>query len=145
MKFICADIGNPRPRAGKVHVVGPKIAANYVRGIADLGQEAFFCLWLDAQNRPLKLQLVSLGGLSATVVDPKVIARAGVLLGAASVIFIHNHPSGSTTPSKEDIDLTPRLAAGLKLLDITVLDHIIIGDKEHYSMKEAGLCNWATE
>lgn len=89
-------------------------------------QEFFLSLALNARNEVLNLQEVGLGGLSTTMVDPRVLFSGAILSGADAVIMIHNHPSGNAEPSQVDIQMTKQLVAGGRLLGIRVLDHIVI-------------------
>ena len=85
-------------------------------------------LVLDIKNNVRGAFEVSRGGLNASIVHPREIFKRALLLNAASIILAHNHPSGDTTPSREDINITKRLVEGGKILGIEVLDHIIVGD-----------------
>ena len=97
--------------------------------IADDAREHFWTLMLDSQNGLVAAHEVSTGTLSASLVHPReVFGPALRVLGVASVVLIHNHPSGDTTPSREDLQLTRQLVDAGKLLDIKVHDHVIIGN-----------------
>ncbi len=93
------------------------------------------------KNKPVHNVEISKGSLNATIVDPKEIIKEATLRSAASVILVHNHPSGETEPSSEDIEITNRITQACELVGIKVLDHIIIGkDREdYYSFAKAGL------
>jgi DNA repair protein RadC len=93
---------------------------------------------LDAKNRVFKDYRVSEGTLTHSLVHPREAFRDAIKESAASVIFIHNHPSGDPTPSREDIAITERLADAGGIVGINVLDHIIIGDDTYTSMMEKG-------
>ena len=93
----------------------------------DADQEHFILLALDTQLAITGYKIVSSGGLANTVVDPRSSFRSALLLGAASILVAHNHPSGVATPSPEDRALTQQLVAGGKLLDLQVRDHLILG------------------
>lgn len=95
--------------------------------LGDLQVEEFWVLFLARNNKVLARRKISEGGVSGTVVDPKVIFKAALEELASGIILCHNHPSGSVSPSHHDLELTKRLCAAGKLLDITVQDHIIIG------------------
>jgi len=105
----------------------------------DLKKEVFTCVLLDTKNRIIRDDLVSSGSLSASIVHPRETFKAAIRESAAAVIFIHNHPSGDTRPSQEDILLTKRLAQAGEVLGIRVLDHIIVGDGSHFSFRDNGL------
>jgi DNA repair protein RadC len=105
---------------------------------ADLPHEEFWILLLNKANRVLNKVLISKGGQSATVVDAKIIFKAALENNAASIILAHNHPSGNLRPSQEDINLTKKIVSAAKLLDFSVLDHIIMTDKAYYSFADEG-------
>lgn len=106
--------------------------------LTSLQHEAFWCIWLDAQHRVIAAHEASRGTLSQTSVYPREIAKQGLAVNAAAVIFAHNHPSGVAQPSQADELLTRTLRDALGLFDIKVLDHFIIGDTS-MSFAERGL------
>lgn len=100
-------------------------------------RENFYALHLNSKNRILCLDQVSLGSLNASIVHPREVFSSALLSGAAAVIFVHNHPSGDPTPSKEDRTIQQRLCEVGELLGIRVLDHLVIGRGGRYvSLKE---------
>ena len=101
-------------------------------------KEKFVTLCLDTKNQVLKEDIISVGSLNASIVHPREVFKAALMESSASVIMIHNHPSGDPSPSKEDIMVTEKLIEGGKLLGIDVLDHIIIGDGRYVSLKDEG-------
>jgi len=101
-------------------------------------QEHFVCLFLNTKNQVLARETLFVGTLNASLVHPREVFRAAIKRGCASIICIHNHPSGDPTPSPEDISLTRRLHEAGSLIGIDVLDHIIIGDGRFVSLKEQG-------
>ncbi len=103
-----------------------------------LQQEHFVVLFLNTKNRVVGQETLSVGSLNAAIVHPREVFRAAVKRSAASIICVHNHPSGDPTPSFEDIQLTNRLTEAGHIIGIEVLDHIIIGDRRFVSMKERG-------
>lgn len=107
----------------------------------DSGQEHFIILTLNKANAVTGYKVCHSGGQNEALVDPAIVFRNALLLGASSVILAHNHPSGRTNPSREDIQLTQKLADGGRLLGIKILDHIIIGDgcEGYQSFSEKGL------
>lgn len=107
--------------------------------LADLDHEEFWVLILNAANVVKSKVLISRGGLTGTVADPKIIFRAAIDNKAAYVILAHNHPSGNTAPSKEDIAITKKLIAAGKSLDLLVLDHLIITSDSFSSMADLGI------
>lgn len=102
-------------------------------------REHFVCLLLSTKNHVLAAPVISVGTLNASLVHPREVFREAIAYAAAAVILVHNHPSGDPTPSQEDISLTKKLVAGGQLLDMTVLDHVIIGDGRYVSLKEKGI------
>ena len=101
-------------------------------------KEHFFALHLDGKNRILCIDLVSVGSLNQSIVHPRETFKNSLLSSAASIILIHNHPTGDPSPSSEDIAITRRLKEVGELVGIKVLDHIIIGDS-YISFVERGL------
>jgi len=102
-------------------------------------KEMFITLHLDGKNRIICMDLVSIGGLNQSIVDMRSVFQTACLSAAAAIICIHNHPSGDTTPSSEDISITRRLKEAGEIMGIKVLDHIIIGSGEYLSFVERGL------
>ncbi|AKB28540.1 DNA repair protein RadC [Methanosarcina siciliae T4/M] len=101
-------------------------------------KEKFITLYLDTKNQILKEEVVSIGSLNASIVHPREVFKSALLESSASVIMVHNHPSGDPSPSREDIMVTEKLVEGGKLLGIDILDHIIIGDGRYVSLKDEG-------
>jgi len=101
-------------------------------------KEMFIELCLDTKNHILKEEVISLGSLNANVVHPREVFKLALTESAAHIIVAHNHPSGDPAPSREDIEITKKLVETGNIMGITVLDHVIIGDGRHFSMKEAG-------
>ncbi|WP_071460271.1 RadC family protein [Bacillus massilinigeriensis] len=103
-----------------------------------LSQEHFVCLYLNTKNQVIHKQTIFIGSLNASIVHPREVFKEAVRRSAASVICAHNHPSGDPTPSREDIEVTKRLAECGKIVGIDVLDHLIIGENKYVSLKEKG-------
>ncbi|WP_373426121.1 RadC family protein [Paenibacillus radicibacter] len=103
-----------------------------------LTKEHFVCLFLNTKNHVIGQETLSIGSLNAAIVHPREIFRAAITRSAASIVCVHNHPSGDPTPSEEDIDITKRLLEAGGIIGIDVLDHIIIGDSRFVSLKEQG-------
>jgi DNA repair protein RadC len=98
--------------------------------------EQFGVVLLDTKHRVLRTIVLSIGTLDASIVHPREVFGAAAAAGAAAVVLFHNHPSGDPKPSKDDIELTRRLAAVGVLMGIDVVDHIILADARYYSFKE---------
>ena len=102
-------------------------------------KEMFICLHLDGKNKIVCIDLVSVGSLNQSIVNPREVFKTACLSNAAAIICIHNHPTGDPSPSSEDISITRRLKEAGEILSIKILDHIIIGDGEYVSFVERGL------
>ncbi|MUL37514.1 RadC family protein [Gloeocapsopsis dulcis] len=99
-------------------------------------QERFAVLLLDVKNRLIGTQVITIGTATETLASPREIFREVIRQGATRVIVAHNHPSGNVEPSPQDIELTRQLLAGAQFLDVPVLDHLILGDGNHQSLRE---------
>jgi len=104
-----------------------------------LQQEHFRVLYLDRKGGLIFIEDVSKGGLHSAIVHPREVFKTAIKRSAASVILVHNHPSGDPNPSTEDIQITRRLIEAGNLIGIEVLDHIIIGEHKYCSLKSLGL------
>jgi DNA repair protein RadC len=107
--------------------------------LADLIHEEFWILLLNRANHIILKKNVSSGGISGTVVDPRLIFKAAIEHNASGIILCHNHPSGNTKPSEADIQLTRKLRDAGKNLDIDILDHLIIAGQQYYSFADEGI------
>lgn len=136
------ELGRRIVRSGHgetVTVRKPQDAANYVmEELRYLKKEHFVCLFLNTKNHIIARETLSVGTLNASLVHPREVFRAAVKAGSASIICVHNHPSGDPMPSPEDISLTKRLVEAGELMGIEVLDHLVIGDGRFISLKEHG-------
>lgn len=101
-------------------------------------QEHFVCLYLNTKNQVIGKETVFIGSLNSSIVHPREVYKEAIRRSSASVICLHNHPSGDPTPSREDIEVTRRLLDAGKIIGIDLLDHLIIGDGRFYSLKEKG-------
>jgi DNA repair protein RadC len=104
----------------------------------DWDHEQFWMLMLDTKNRLLATEMISQGGMNATIADPRLIFRKALEKKATAIILAHNHPSGNLQPSREDKRLTHRLLHAGLLLDILVHDHLILGHQEYFSFADEG-------
>lgn len=100
--------------------------------------ENFTCLYLNTKNQVIHRQTIFIGSLNTSIVHPREVFKEAFRRAAASIICLHNHPSGDPTPSREDIEVTKRLVECGQIIGIEVLDHIIIGDHKFVSLKEKG-------
>ena len=106
--------------------------------LVDLDREAFIVISLDTKNQPVSINICHVGSLNASIVHPREVMKSAILSNAASIMVGHNHPSGHSSPSREDIDVTKRLVEAGKIVGIDLLDHIIVGDDNYVSLKEKG-------
>ncbi len=125
----------------------PKISCSddayqVLQGLWDEGKlclvEQFRILLLDRANRVMGSTLISTGGTSGTVADPKMIFAAALKCRASGIILAHNHPSGNLQPSSADFQLTQRLKSAGQYLDLPILDHLILSPEGYYSMADNG-------
>ncbi|WP_285765865.1 DNA repair protein RadC [Peribacillus sp. SI8-4] len=117
----------------------PEDGANYcMEDMRFLSQEHFVCLYLNTKNQVLQKTTIFIGSLNASIVHPREVFKEAFKRSAASIICLHNHPSGDPTPSREDIEVTKRLVECGRIIGIEVLDHIIIGEHKYVSLKEKG-------
>jgi DNA repair protein RadC len=116
-----------------------EVAAEVRSQLKGKKKEHFVVLCLDTRNRLINHKLVSVGSLDTSIVHPREVFNEAITSRAASVIFAHNHPSGDPEPSKEDVELTRRLAKAGEIMGIDVLDHIIICDNSYASLKARNL------
>lgn len=106
--------------------------------LKELKHEECWAIYLTNSNRIIEHCRISQGGVQATVVDQKLIVKRALELLSTRIIIVHNHPSGSATPSQADIDITAKIKSATALFDIQLLDHIIISEAESYSFKSNG-------
>lgn len=117
----------------------PEDCANYCMDeMRFLSQEHFVCLYLNTKNQVLHKQTIFIGSLNASIVHPREVYKEAFRRSAASIICLHNHPSGDPQPSREDIEVTKRLVECGKIIGIELLDPVIIGDQKFISLKEKG-------
>lgn len=107
--------------------------------LSDLPHEEFWMLLLNRANKVIKTESISKGGISGTVVDVRLVSKSAIEHNTSSVILAHNHPSGNLKPSQQDIDITKKIKEALKLFDINLFDHLIIGEKEYFSFADEGI------
>ncbi|MFH1005005.1 MAG: DNA repair protein RadC [Bacteroidota bacterium] len=105
----------------------------------DIPHEEFWMLLLNRANQVIKKEFISRGGVSSAVVDAKIIFKTAIQHLACGIILCHNHPSGNLKPSDRDIQLTKNLKEAGKILDVSVLDHIIISDNGYFSFADEGM------
>ena len=102
--------------------------------LQDSDREQFIIACLNSKNEPTNISVIAVGTLNKAIVYPREVFKTAILLNAASIMAFHNHPSGDTTPSQQDLQLTNRLYEAGELLGIKLLDHLIIGDGSFTSL-----------
>ena len=107
--------------------------------LCDIPQEEFWLLLLNQAAKVIDKVRISQGGIDQTTVDIRTIMREAILMRATQIAVIHNHPSGSLKPSKEDIDITTKIKKACELLNIRLIDHVIVTDANFYSFHDHGL------
>jgi DNA repair protein RadC len=124
----------------KTKIAGSKDAYEFLKSdLLDIPHEEFWIILLNRANHVVKKYQISQGGVTGTVADPKIIFKAALEELASGIILAHNHPSGNLTASQADLDLTKKLSAGGRLLEIQVLDHLIIAGQKYFSFADEGL------
>ena len=124
---------------GDVKITFPSDVLPFVMEIRDKNQEYFVCISLNGANEVIGNRVVTVGLLNTNQVHPREIFSDAIAERAASIILVHNHPSGNTEPSHADIAVTNRLIEAGEILGIKIHDHIIVSKDSHTSMKESGL------
>ena len=124
---------------GRDVISSPASAWPYLWEIRDKPNEHFCCLYLNARHVLIKRKVVSVGSVSASIVHPREVFEEAITGLASAIILGHNHPSGDTTPSRDDIDMTRRLVEAGQLLGIEICDHLVVTATGFLSMKEHGL------
>lgn len=120
-------------------ISSPKIALDQLGDIRNQKKEYFVALYLNARNELIHKEVISIGTLTRSLVHPREVFAPALTRLAASVLVAHNHPSGDTTPSQDDLLVTKRLQDAGELLGIALLDHIIIARDSFHSIRESGV------
>jgi DNA repair protein RadC len=126
-------------RPGDRYTSSEEVFRHFHEKLRDHKREIFLALLLDGKNRVIREVQVSEGSLTASIVHPREVFAPVVRESAAAVLFVHNHPSGDPTPSREDLEITTRLREAGELMGVRVLDHIIIGSGTYVSFADRGL------
>jgi DNA repair protein RadC len=137
------EIGRRRQALGSLDkpiVKDSKEIANYLQAILrDHHHEVFAVVFLNRANKINHFEIISQGGITGTVADPRIILKKALEEDAVSIILCHNHPSGNLRPSKADQELTFKITEAARFFDIRVLDHIIVSEDGYYSFTDEGL------
>jgi len=115
------------------------IAKLFIPEMSSLKQEHFKGIYLNSRKRIIRTETLFVGSLNESVVHPREVFQIALEENAAALILVHNHPSGDPTPSSFDIEMTKELVKAGEILGISVLDHVVIGDKKYFSLREKGL------
>ncbi len=132
--LVCQESGSPSTVPIQTSIAAAAFLRPYIEG---LDREQFMVCGLDAKHHVIGINVVSLGSLALSIVHPREVFKALILMNAAAWLCAHNHPSGDVSPSREDVVLTKRLRDAGELLGITLLDHVILGDG-FYSFADQG-------
>jgi DNA repair protein RadC len=136
---IARRFGDEELRPGMRFTSSEEVFRHFHERLRDRKKEVFMALLLDGKNRVIREVLISEGSLTASIVHPREVFVPVVRESAAAVLFVHNHPSGDPTPSREDLEITVRLREAGELMGVRVLDHIIIGSGQYVSFVDRGL------
>jgi DNA repair protein RadC len=128
------QISNPKYRCSE------EVAkSEFAQSLLKSDREKFICLHLNVKNQIVSFEVVSTGSLVSSIVHPREVYKGAILSNSASVIFMHNHPSGDPEPSIDDMEITNRLKKAGDILGIDVLDHIIVSSGGFYSFRQHNL------
>ena len=123
---------------GDVKIERSQTAYKEMRDIKNWEKEVFVAFYLDNQSQIISREIVSIGILNALLIHPREVFKTAIIRNAASVIVAHNHPSGNTLPSDEDIKVTKRLQEAGDIIGIKLLDHLIVSKEGYYSFNDEG-------
>jgi DNA repair protein RadC len=125
----------------KKKVGSSKDVFNMMDHLSDLDVEHFYSIYLDRANKVQVVHKISEGGVTGTIVDPRLIFKRAMEVKCSGIVLCHNHPSGNPQPSDADVSLTKKIKEGARLLDVQVLDHIIIAGNGYFSFADEGRMN----
>lgn len=126
-------------REAPFKVSDPRAVARFARSaMSDNSREHVMALYLDGAHQVASYATISIGNANSAAVHPREIFQRAIVVGAVALVMVHNHPSGQPQPSPEDNRVTERLSEAGKLLGIRLLDHVIVTQESHYSMREEG-------
>ena len=127
-----------RPEA-EFRVSSPREAYDLVRDLKRARKEHLVALYLDAQNHLIQRETISIGALNTTRTHPREILQPAILHSALAFVLVHNHPSGSLEPSRDDLDFTRSIARAAELIGVALTDHLIVSPRGYLSLKERGV------
>jgi DNA repair protein RadC len=142
-KLLIQKVLESRITEKQITLSSPDTVAHYLQQMIGYSDRENFCvIYLDIRNNLISSEVLFSGDINKSVVHVRYLCRKALLNNAVSVILSHNHPSGKVDPSISDIDITKHVKKSLKLIDIEVLDHIIVSEKNYYSFREKRLSPW---
>jgi DNA repair protein RadC len=137
------ELGRRRQASGsldKAIIKGSHDIAEYLRALLqDRKMEIFGVVFLNRANKINHFEIISQGGMTGTVADPRIILKKALEADAVNIILCHNHPSGNLKPSRSDEELTAKIKEAASYLDIKVLDHIIVSEEGYFSFSDEGM------
>jgi DNA repair protein RadC len=137
------ELGRRRQAIGSIEKPHLKtsgdVAAYFQTLLRDYNHEVFAVMYLNQAQRVNDFHIISQGGITGTVADPRLILKKALEQNAVSIILCHNHPSGSLKPSRADQELTAKIKEAARYFDIKVLDHLIVGDDGYFSFADEGI------
>jgi DNA repair protein RadC len=132
------SVVNETPPAERLPLRGSHDIYSLMTDLQTADREKFVVLHLDNKHRLLCLDVVSVGSLTASIVHPREVLKTALLVNAAAIVLVHNHPSGDPTPSREDLEITRRIREACDILGLRVLDHVIVGQGRYVSFVDDG-------
>jgi DNA repair protein RadC len=120
-------------------ILSPQDVFNELKDIRNHKKEHFVVFYLDSRSQEIKRETISVGTLNANLVHPREVFEPAIKNSAAQIIIAHNHPSGDTEPSEDDLTITKRLLEAGKIIGIDIIDHVIIAKNGYISLKEKGI------
>jgi len=124
----------------KANIKSSNDIAEYLKAtLKDYAYEIFAVLFLNHANKIKHFEIISKGGITGTVVDPRIILKKALDHNATAIVLCHNHPSGNLKPSKADEELTQKIKEAAKYFDIRIIDHIIVSEEGYYSFADEGM------
>lgn len=123
----------------EVYIKKPEDVFRATTDLINLPNEHFVCLFLNTKYKIISRKTISIGSLNASIAHPREVFREAIKQNCASIICVHNHPSGDPSPSPQDVEISKRLVEAGEIIGIDVLDHVIIGKYGYCSIKEMGL------
>lgn len=136
----CMELGRRLLKDKKVELIlSPRDVWENLKDIRDNKKEHFVVFYLDTRNQKIKREIISVGTLNANLVHPREVFEPAIGHTAAQILLAHNHPSGDTKPSDDDLEVTKRLLAASKILGIEIVDHVVVSENSFLSLKCEGL------